>query len=227
MFSIALSETQHSLLLKIKEFLIDSLGFDHYSKFKLNNSSIISINTQKARNNSKASSSLVIKDIHVLNNYLIPYLDELVFHSKKGLDFQDFKLICEAIYKGAHRNKIIKDLILKLSNTMNNYRLSTYVGKVDNLRVEEREMLINVSPLIEHLKDGRKKDILTNKIIHQHTSSIYEIIGPDNEIKLILTLTEAAKTVGVTPITLSKHLENIGSVILKGFLIRRVPIFFK
>lgn len=226
-FSIALSETQHSLLLKIKEFLIDSLGFDHYSKFKLNNSSIISINTQKARNNSKASSSLVIKDIHVLNNYLIPYLDELVFHSKKGLDFQDFKLICEAIYKGAHRNKIIKDLILKLSNTMNNYRLSTYVGKVDNLRVEEREMLINVSPLIEHLKDGRKKDILTNKIIHQHTSSIYEIIGPDNEIKLILTLTEAAKTVGVTPITLSKHLENIGSVILKGFLIRRVPIFFK
>lgn len=225
-FSIALSETQHYLLLKIKEFLIDNLGFDTYSKYKLNNSSIISINTQKARNNSKASTSLVIKDIHVLYNYLIPYLDELVFYFKKGLDFKDFKLICGAIYMGAHRNKMIKDLIIKLSKTMNNYRLSTYVGNVDNLIVEEWETLKNVSPLIEHLEDGRKRDLFTNKIIHQHTSSIYEIITSDNEIKLILTLTETAEVIGVTTTTLSKYLDDIKVVKIKGFFIRRVPIFY-
>ena len=34
---------------------------------------------------------------------------------KKGLDFNDFKIICNAIYIGAHRVKYIKDLIIKLS----------------------------------------------------------------------------------------------------------------
>lgn len=221
-----MSETQHDLLLKIKEFLIDNLGFDKYSKFKLNNSSIISINKQKARNNSKAVISLIIKDIHVLHNYLIPYLDESVFNSKKGLDFNDFKLICKTIYLGAHKNKMIEDLILKLSLTMNNYRLSTNLIDVINLSVEERKILNNVLPLIEHLEDGRKRDILTGKIIHQHTSSIYEIITPDKDIKLILTLTEAAKVVGVETITLSRHLDNIGVAKIKGFSIRRVSIFY-
>jgi len=82
-FSIALSDSQEFLLLKIREFLVNNLGLDSYSKYKIHNSSVISVNIQKARNNSKASVSLIIKNIHLLNNYLIPYFEGLRFNTKK------------------------------------------------------------------------------------------------------------------------------------------------
>ena len=49
-FSIELSEEQYPVLLKVKEFLENNLGFDKYSMFKLKNSSAISINKQKSSN---------------------------------------------------------------------------------------------------------------------------------------------------------------------------------
>jgi hypothetical protein len=46
-FSIVLTERQLPVLVKIKEFLINNLGFDNYSIWKLNNTSAMGINTQK------------------------------------------------------------------------------------------------------------------------------------------------------------------------------------
>lgn len=75
------------LLEKIKDFLIRDLEFDDYSLFQLKSSSfsIISINEQKV----KQSTILLIKNIRILNNYLVPYLSTEVFNSKKGKDFED------------------------------------------------------------------------------------------------------------------------------------------
>lgn len=69
-FSIELSKVQLFLLEKIKEFLIKDLEFDDYSLFQLKSSSfsIISINEQKV----KPSAILLIKNIRLLNNYLVP-----------------------------------------------------------------------------------------------------------------------------------------------------------
>lgn len=112
-FSIVLTERQLPVLVKIKEFLIQNLGFDSDSIWKLNNTSAIGINTQKARNNSKGSALLIIKDIRILYNYLIPFFDELSesFLSKKAQDFKDFKVICWAVYYGIHKEERIKLLI--------------------------------------------------------------------------------------------------------------------
>ena len=96
-FGLVLTERQLPILEKIKEFLMNNLGFDSYSMFKLNYSSAISITPQKARNNSKASVLILIKNIHLLNNYLVPYLDEMQFITKKGKDFKDFKLMCRLL----------------------------------------------------------------------------------------------------------------------------------
>lgn len=87
-FSFELSEEQYPLMVKIKEFLEDHLGFDKYSLFKLKSSSIMSINKQKPRLG-KPTVIFLIKNIFVLNNYLIPFLDSMEFISKKGFDFQD------------------------------------------------------------------------------------------------------------------------------------------
>lgn len=69
-FSIELAKVQMFLLEKIKDFLIRDLEFDDYSLFQLKNSSfnIISINEQKV----KQSAILLIKNIRILNNYLVP-----------------------------------------------------------------------------------------------------------------------------------------------------------
>ena len=108
-FAIQLIERQLSVLQKIKEYLINSLGFDTYSLYKLQHSSSIVINHQKARNNSKASELLLIKNIHILHNYLIPFFNNLEFKTKKYKDFLDFKIICKAVYCGAHKKSQINN----------------------------------------------------------------------------------------------------------------------
>src|SRR6266487_2671624 len=116
-----MSEQQLPVLIKIKEFFITNLGFDKNSIFKLKNSSIMTLNIQKARNNSKNSVLFLIKNIHILHNYLIPFFNEVKFISKKGKDFMNFKLS---------------------TNVNNNLNLLS-----DN----EKNTLIKASPLFEHL----------------------------------------------------------------------------
>ena len=126
-FSIELTGVKLDVLLKIKEYLENSLGFDIYSLYKLKNSSTIAVTTIKARNNSKNTAAITIKNVKVLTNYLVPFLDDMTFLTKKGKDFKDLKIICRAVYNGAYVKDDIKRIILKLSYTMNNYRLSTWI----------------------------------------------------------------------------------------------------
>jgi|SRR5690606_752066 hypothetical protein len=229
-FSIKLTESGLPLLIEIKKYLENNLGFDSYSMQKLNSSSIIAIGKNKAINNSKPLATLTIKNIHFLNNYLIPFLNEsgCKFISKKGLDFNDFKIICKAIYIGAHRIKRIKDLIIKLSFTMNNYRLSTYLGTVESISISEINEIINAKATIEHLSDGRQIDIETKKLIHRRSSSsIYKIIKYSGEILIKPNLAESAKELGIGFNTLKKQLENQikSGVEYKGNIIKRIGVF--
>jgi hypothetical protein len=218
-------------MLKIKEFLENSLGFDTYSLYKLKNSSIIAITTAKARNNAKSSVSLTIKNINVLNNYFIPFFDISEFLTKKGKDFNDFKIISQAVERGGHRNEGIRSLILKLSNTMNNFRLSTYKGTVQVLSIEEINQITMALPTIEYLLDGRVIDRLTKKLLPRLVTCVYEIHDVDGSINLANSLTEAASIVGLYPDTLSKYLdvEVLSSegmfVDIKNNKIRRVRVF--
>lgn len=213
---------------KVQEYLINNLGFDYYSLFKLESSSAIAIDPPKARSSSKASVLLRIKNIHVLHNYFLPFLSDLNFRSRKYQDFLEFQIICRAVYFGAHKKSEIKALILKLSLTMNNYRLSTHLGKLELLSKSERDILINASPTVEYLSDGRQRAIVTRKIVHQKSSCVYEIIKLLNgERVLRSTLYDAAQTVGVDPKTLSKYLdiEEYNNREVKGYYIKRVGVF--
>ena len=230
-FSIKLTEKQHPVLIKIKEYLENNLGFDFYSVHKLKCSQIITISSEKAIGNSKSLVTLTIKNVHFLNNYLIPYFSSEVFITKKGQDFLDLKIICNAIYNGAHFKDEIKSLILKLSYTMNNYRLSTYPGYVESFSEEERYLLINATPCLEHLSDGRQRDIVTKKVIHRRSSScIYEITQPSGVVCIKSNLSEAAKIVGIGFNTLKKRMDverlEEYPVEYKGHKIKRIAVFY-
>lgn len=229
-FSIKLTESQLPLLLEIKKFIENNLGFDSNSIYKLNSSEIISIGKSKAVNNSKPIVSLTIKNIHVLTNYFIPFFSECNFISKKGLDFEDFKILSKSIYIGAYREKRIKDLIIKLSLTMNNYRLSTNLRTVEPLSTSERDEIINAKATIEHLNDGRQIEIGTKKLIHRRSSSsIYEITKSSGEILIKPNLAESAKELGIGFNTLKKQLNSqlIGEKVeYKGNKIKRIAVFY-
>ncbi|KAF1107982.1 hypothetical protein B8V09_03510 [Streptococcus agalactiae] len=233
-FQILLTATQEFLLDKIKQYLEDNLGFDSYSAWFIKNSSVISINIKKARDNSKPTVMLNIRDIRILHNYLIPYFSMFKFVSKKKLDFIDFKTICQVVYKGAHKDNIIKALIIKLSESMNDFRLSNYKGKIPKQIITQADLnkLDSALPLSEHLFDGRVRDITTGNIDYNNESSIYLISRLNStEELLVKSLKETADLVGIHYETLSKHL-NIRQydkdvTKINNYLIKRIKVFYK
>lgn len=220
---------------KIKEFLEDNLGFDSYSRFKLKSSAAIAIKQGKARKNSKPVYIVLIKNTNILKNYLIPYLENMQFITKKGKDFYDFKIICTALYNGTYRTEGIKKLIIQLSYSMNNFRLSTSTDaeKVEALSKESLDEIIQAKPTIRHLDDGRISDCLTGKAINiRGTNCIYEIIKDSGEIQLASNLNKAAEILEVDFRTVGSHLksEDLYSrglyAEINGHKVRRVPVFY-
>jgi len=72
------------------------------------------------------------------------------------------------VYNGTYRIEEIKPLILKLSYSMNNYRLSTNsdLKKVDGLPEEILDKIIKAKSTIKHIDDGRQLDVVTGKAVN-------------------------------------------------------------
>ena len=243
-FSLQMHSNQTFLLEKIQDFLIDDLGFDSYSILRLRKFSN-SITVTLDNKGDKVVAILRISNINVINNYLLPYLSSSDFLTKKSQDFEDFKLISSAVYKGSHKVEEIKELILKLSYGMNNYRLTTNMSKkevVVRFTAEEREILKNTTATIERLKDGRLKDLRTGKIEIKSSQSLYEVIKPLNggastesvvvrsnnpEVLILDTLKDTSKILEVDIRKLKKCIdEAMGDWIeIAGYKVRRVPVF--
>lgn len=222
-FSLQMHSNQTFLLEKIKDFLIDDLGFDSYSIFKLRRFSN-SITVTLDNKGEKVVAILRISNINVINNYLLPYLSASDFLTKKRKDFEDFKLISSAVYKGSHKVEEIKELILKLSYSMNNYRLTTNLSKKEVVvfTVEEREIIKNATATIERLKDGRLREIPTGKIEIKSSQCLYEVIKPiycevftesvvgsnNPEVLILDTLKDTSKILEVDVRKLKKYLDE-------------------
>ena len=238
-FSITQSEIQLPVIEKIREYLENNLGFDKYSIYKLKCSSAMAIKIDKARKNSKSAAVFMIRNANILINYLIPFLDGRIFFTKKGKDYNDFKVICAAIYNGTHRREDIKSLILNLSYSMNNYRLSANLEpeKLPGLSKDNLDKIIKAEPTITHLKDGRQLDIITRKAVNRRwTNCVYEIVQNTGDTLLVSTLNEAAEVLGVNYRTVGKHLDSKaldfeGDFVLlwceiNGHRVRRIPVFY-
>jgi hypothetical protein len=78
---------------------------------------------------------------------------------------------------------VINDLALKLSFSMNDFRLSNYKGKIAKqvLTSEELNTLKTAAPLSERLADGRVRDTITGKIDYNSESSVYLITKSNQE----------------------------------------------
>lgn len=126
------------------------------------------------------------------------------------------------------KNGTIKDLAVKLSLGMNDFRLSNYKGKIPKqvMTEEERDILENALPLSEHLPDGRVRDTSTGNIDHNNESSVYQIINPNHEELIVKSLKEAGDMVGVHYTTLSRRLDNLSPVAeINLYSVKRIRVF--
>ena len=148
------------------------------------------------------------------------------FLTKKGLDFLDFKIASQAVYKGLHKTEEIQSLVLKLSYTMNNFRLSTSAGSKVFLSKKEKDKIINATPQIEYLSDGRVRDISRDSIVTSRISCVYEIKTVKGELLIVESLKEVLTVVGVSFRTLKKQLDREGELAeVNGNIIKRIGVF--
>lgn len=94
----------------------------------------------KLRNRRLKESYTIILDvsrIETLYNVVIPLFLNLTWYTKKRFDFIDWVVITKLNYYGYHLLPEGKALIKRISNGMNNFRLSTFSGTRKNTNKEE------------------------------------------------------------------------------------------
>lgn len=232
-FQLCFTAAQKPLLEEIKKYLIMHLGFDKFSLWKIKNSSIIGIFNMKAKGNSKPTVSLEIKDIRLLHNYIIPFLNSMSFISKKRLDFTYFVTICQVLYIGAHRDSKIKELIIRHSLTMNDFRLSTNEEKSTNKALSLDELTL-LKEVVSNASTRSNMLCLDNNLhfkeykISSINNVVYIIVKSNKEEIIISSLKEAADIVGVHYTTLSRLLKsqpiNSNEVYVNNNLVKKIEV---
>nr|YP_010170442.1 LAGLIDADG homing endonuclease [Phanerochaete carnosa]QRZ60423.1 LAGLIDADG homing endonuclease [Phanerochaete carnosa] len=169
---------------KIREFILSLL--DEYSYLLGSNTKLVNISTKNPKGNNKAISFLEISQIDFICNILIPYLDSIVFRTKKYQDYLDFRTIAFLILDGKYLTEKGKDLIIKLGDTMNNNRLSTNLNRLnlDTNTKSELVHLIKSDPLIHIDHEGRAIIISQQKYIR--STYIIKLKCLDGSIKLLI-----------------------------------------
>jgi hypothetical protein len=129
----------------------------------------------------------------------------------------------------------MKNLILKLSNNMNNLRLSSSKDEKDIITTSEIETLLFADPISVPLNDGRLLDLMTYKLESGLTGgSVFEIINNNSgEVTLANSLEECASIIGVTRNLLSRAFSSsadssfISEISIDKYTINRIGVFLK
>ena len=123
-FGISQADCDIDVIKAIQKFLLDLPG-----KYKITrkDTNVINIYLQnKAKNkNSKIGSKLTIRYTNYITNVLLPFFNNLIWLSKKELDYKDWKTILSIKTQGKHFTDEGKKLIFLISKRMNLNRLST------------------------------------------------------------------------------------------------------
>lgn len=113
---------------------------------------------------------------------------------------------------------------------MNSYRLSTNLGKgsTESLTENERNTVREALPTVEHLEEGRLRDVETGQVTINRSLCLYEVIRPDGEILILDSFNDILNILGVGFRTLKRHVneDTLGNATeFRGYIIRRVAVF--
>lgn len=162
---------------------------------------------------------LSIKNNDFIKKILIPFFDSMVWHSKKELDYLDWKTVFKIKELGLHHTTDGKDLIEFILSKMNNNRLSTNKPlKVNRtFTSKEVEIILNGPSNYEKLEDGRILIKSSNKYSFSRKKIQVELIDPQGLVfKTFNTITSCAEFLGVSSFTVAKRIKTNKSVSFKN-----------
>jgi len=161
---------------------------------------------------------LIIKSKDFINNILIPYLDSLTFHSKKELDYLDWKFIGQLKKLGLHYLPEGIKLINLILSQMNNGRLSNSGSSLIDRDYIDLELarLLN-GPSNYELINGK---IFIKSLNKFHIARIKTQVELRNQEDLVFkvfdSMNECAKFLGVSTHTVTKRMKTGVPVTLNG-----------
>jgi hypothetical protein len=169
-----------------------------------------SINKKIVKLNEKYN--LTVQNLDFIKETLLPFFDSLIFYTKKGLDYQDWKNILLLKEKGFHYTTEGLELIEWTLKQMNTRRLSTNV----NSTVSDRELLLSkINELLNRpsnfeSRDGKIYIKSSGKYYYNNTKPvrIAMLDGSNSVIKTWLTLTSCAEELGLSKSGTQKRLKN-------------------
>nr|QBM09660.1 hypothetical protein [Dactylella sp.] len=219
-FSLCQSIIDIKLMQSIKTYLENLPGTN--GKY----AGVIGISCSNSKNpNHKNAVRIETTQIEYFSNIFIPFLNNLIWRSKKQLDFQYWIFILKLKQHGHHFSKEGIELINKILSQMNNNRLSTS-GKpiVDRtLLLAEIQQFLN-GPSNFELRNGKKWIISLNKYYHSSRKNICVFIQSEDGVKIesFDSIADCAKFLNVDASTVSKRISiNI------PFLLNNVSVFIK
>jgi hypothetical protein len=233
-FSLTLTAVQAPLLHAIKNYLDSYSIEDAQLKMSPEYLEIISKRTsiyakRESTVKAKPSIEIQIRPINYIVEIFIPLLSNLSFVTKKYLDFLDWAFIATLIYKGKHQTDAGRELILKISKGMNNYRLSTF-KQLDKESMEISPSLmkevIDMSDIYVKDSDGLRKNSLTGSLVKWQLFYILAE-GSNGEIIIFIDSNVCADYFKVTPSTINIKLNKRATVFNSNkieFKLSRKPI---
>lgn len=242
-FYIGQNINDENVMLAIQEFL---LSLTEVNKQNLKTQPVYFYLDKRLKFvNKKALVSVGTINPEYIQSVLIPFFDNLVFLTKKHLDYLDWKVIHDLKKRGWHYSDIGKEVILAIADRMNNGRLSTNISSkalFDNSSLTQREELavhskearFELDKQINLLLDQTNIEIHDNgkvwiKSSQKYLSGMKIKINCFNEegqmVNQFDSLKEAALYFNISSRTLYNKLEKGGSLVFnsKTYTLSRVP----
>lgn len=204
-------------MLAIKEFLCNLVPSESHNNLTEDESWV------KINSDSRGIFNLIVQRKSYIEYNLIPFFDSLTWHSKKFLDYGDWKAIFNVYKKGLNYIKEGEALIKRILSQMNNNRLST--SKVP--RVNRDLIQVDIAKLISkpsnyEIKDGRVFIKSLNRFKGSPTSKMVQLLDATNESVNILntftSIVESAKFFGELPIPQGYRLPVLEH--------KKIPVFY-
>lgn len=167
--------------------------------------------------------NLTVRDFDFIKDTLLPFFDNLTFHTKKELDYQDWKNIILLKEKGFHYTTEGLDLIELTLNQMNSRRLSTNV----NGTLPDRELLLSkINELLSRPSnfesvDGKIYIKSLGKYYYNNTKSVSISLLDENNLVLKTwpSLTSCAEGLGISKSGVQKRLKNQTRFLFNGEIV--------
>jgi hypothetical protein len=197
-FAVAQISKDEILMNSIKDFFNNLTGAEKYGSDVVKKS----FYTPKGANH-KQTIQLVITRGDYIGDILIDFFNNMVWYSKKVLDFQDWVLIYKLKERGHHYQEEGVRLLNLLVNQMNNSRLSTS-SQARKPTIDRNQLLIDITNMLNgpsnfEIKDGRKIIKSSNKLAGVGKQTIVQLLEEKGGIiKTFYSISDCAKHLGAS-----------------------------